>query len=139
MQEHGTSFDMPEEPRSKPRTLVRAFNQARDVGEHEFLCDREPHHTQLRVQRGERVVRDLRPRRRHRGKERGFAGIRQPYQPRIGDQLQPQPDRALLAGPAFVGAPRRPVGRGLVVGIAEPAVAAAQQDDAPARHIQIRQ
>ena len=139
MQQHRTPLDMPEDPRAEPSSLMRALDQPGDIRQHELLGGRQPHHAQLRMQRGERIVRDLRPRRRNRRQERGFAGIRQPDQPDIGDQFQAQPNRAFLARPALVGPPRCPVGRGLVVRIAEPAVATAQQQHALPGRIQIGQ
>ena len=89
------------------------------------------------MQRGERIVGDLRPRGRHGGEEGRLAGVGQADQPGIGDQLQPQPDPALLARPALVGAARRAVGRGLVVRVAEAAVAAAQQHHALAGRVEV--
>src|SRR6185437_15454109 len=45
----------------------------------------------------------------------------------VGDELQAQPDPALLAGPAGVEAARRAVGRGLVMRVAVTAVPATEQ------------
>ena len=86
-----------------------------------------PHHAELRLQGGEGIVGDLRPGARDRGEQGRFAGIGQADQPGIGDQLQAQPDPALLAGPALVGAARRAVGRALEMRVAEAAIAALQQ------------
>ena len=89
------------------------------------------------MQRGERIVGDLRPRGGDADEEGRLAGVRQADQPGIGDQLQPQPDPALLARPALVGAARRAVGRGLEVRVAEAAVAAAQQHHALAGRVEV--
>ena len=59
---------------------------------------------QIGVQRGERVIGDLRLGRRHRGKEGRLAGIGQADKPGIGDQLQPEPYPALDARQARIGA-----------------------------------
>ena len=76
------------------------------------------------MKRGEGIVGDLRPRRGDRSEEGRFAGVRQPDQPCIGDQLQPEPDDALLARQAGIEAARGAVGRRLEVGVAEAAIAA---------------
>jgi hypothetical protein len=58
------------------------------------------------------------------------AGVRQPDQAGVGDQLEPQPDPALLAGLAGIGAARRAVGGGPEMRVAEAAVAALGQHHA---------
>src|SRR5262245_2489096 len=123
MQEDAAALDMTEEAVAEARAFVRAFDQTRNIGEHELaLVDRD--HAELRMQRGERIVGDLRPRRAHGGKEGRLAGIREPDDAGVSDQLQAQPDRALLARLARIGVARRAVGRGLEVRVAEAAVAA---------------
>src|SRR5262249_16621717 len=52
------------------------------------------------------------------------SGVGEAHEACVGDQLEAQPDPALLAGPAGIGAARRAVGRTLVVRVAEAAVAA---------------
>ena len=99
------------------------------IGQHE-LAAVAVHHAELRVERGERIVGDLRLRRADRGEEGGLAGIRQADQAGVGDELQPQPDPALLAGLAGIGVARRAVGRRLEMRVAEAAVAALGQHDA---------
>ena len=89
------------------------------------------------MQRGERIVRDLRPRRAHRREERRLAGIRQADDAGIGDQLQAQPDGALLARLAGIGVARRAVGRGLEMRVAEAAIAALRQHDAVADLVEV--
>ena len=118
---------MAEEAVAEPGALARALDQPRQIGEHELLAMRLDH-AELRAQRGEGVIGDLGPGARDGGEEGRLAGIGQPHQPGIGDQLQAQPDPALLAGPAGVGAARRAVGRALVMRIAEAAIAASKQD-----------
>ncbi len=81
------------------------------------------------MQRGEGIVGDLRLGGGDRGEEGRLAGIGQADQPGIGDQLQPQPDPALLACLAGIGAARRAVGRGLEMGVAEAAIAALGQHE----------
>ena len=129
VEQHPAALDMAEKPVAEARALMRAGDQPGDVGEHEFAAvDRDD--AELRMQRGEGIVGDLRPRRAHRGKEGRLAGIGQADEPGIGDQLEAQPDGALLAGQAGIGMARRAVGRGLEVKIAEAAIAALGQHHA---------
>ena len=86
-------------------------------------------HAEIGMQRRERIIGDLRLRRGDGGQEGRLAGIGQADQAGIGDQLQPQPDPALHALEAGIGAARRLVGRGLEMGVAEAAIAALGQQD----------
>ena len=101
MQQDGAALDMAEEAVAEAGAFMRALDQAGDVGEHEFLRVGQADDAELRMQRGERVVGDLRARGGDDGQEGGFAGVRQPDQSGIGDQLQAQPDPAFLARPAL--------------------------------------
>ena len=76
------------------------------------------------MQRRERIVGDLRLGGADRGEERRLAGIGQADEAGIGDQLQPQPDPALLACLAGIGVARRLVGGRLEMRVAEAAIAA---------------
>ena len=40
VQQHAAALDMAEEARAEPRALVRALDQARNVGQHEIACRR---------------------------------------------------------------------------------------------------
>ena len=82
------------------------------------------------MQRGERIVGDLRLGGADRREERGLAGVRKANQARVGDQLEPQPDRALVAGLARIGAARRAIGRRFEMRVAKPAIAALGQHHA---------
>ena len=123
VQQHAAALDVAEEARAEPGAFVRALDQARNVGQHEVEA-RRAHHAEVGMQRGEGVVGDLRLGGAHRGEERRLAGIGQPDDAGVGDQLEPQPDRQLLARLARIGAARRLVGRRLEVRVAEAAVAA---------------
>ena len=129
MQQHAAALGVAEEAVAEADAFMRALDQAGQVGEHEFALI-DAHHAELRMQRGERVVGDLRLGRADRGEERGLAGIGQADQAGIGDQLQAQADGALLAGLAGIGAARRLVGRGFEISVAEAAIAALHQRDA---------
>ncbi len=93
MQQHAAALDMAEEAVAEAGALMRAFDQAGNVGQHEFAAV-DADHAELRMQRGEGIVRDLRLGRADGREEGRLAGIRQADQTGIGDQLQAQPDRA---------------------------------------------
>ena len=95
---------MAEKAVAEPVALVRALDQARDVGEDEFASV-DPHHAEAGMERGEGIVGDLRLGGGDGGEEGRLAGIGQADQAGIGDQLEPQPDRLLLA--AWPGLARR--------------------------------
>ena len=122
MEEHAAALDVAEEARAAPAALVSALDQAGDVGKHELLLA-QAHDAEVRGKRGEGVFGDLGPRARDRGEEGRFARVRQADEPGIRDQLEAQPDPALLARPARIGAARRLIGRALVVRVAEAALA----------------
>ena len=139
VQHDRATLDMAEEAVTEAGALMRALDQAGDVGEHEFLGHRQPDDAELGMQGGERVIRDLRVGRGGGGEKGRLPGIRQSNQSGVGDQLQAQPDPALLARPAFGRLARRPVGRGLVMRVTEAAIATAQQRHALTRPIEIGQ
>ena len=136
MQQHAAALHVAEKAIAEADALVRALDQARYIGEHEFaavgLGDAE-----LRIQRGERIVGDLRLGRTDRGKEGRFPRIRQADDAGIGDELEPQADGKLLAGLAGIGVAGRAIGRGFEVRIAEAAIAAAGEEGALAGFGQI--
>src|SRR5690606_26731206 len=87
-------------------------------------------HAQVRVKGGERIVRDLRRRRRDRADEGALAGVREAQQADVGQQLQFELEQALLALLARRRLPRRAVGRALEVHVAQAALAAARDQQA---------
>ena len=69
-------FEMAQEPMAEAVPFVRALDQAGHVGDDERAVAREPDDAEIRDQRGERVVGDLRPRRRDARDDRRLAGVR---------------------------------------------------------------
>ncbi len=129
MEQDPRAFDMAEEAVADPRPLGRALDQARNVGKHELtlLVADDP---QLRAERGERIFADLGNRVGGAIEEGRLAGVGQPDQPAIGHQLKSEPDVALLARPSGAMLARGAIGRGLVAGVAAPAVAALEEVNA---------
>ncbi len=126
MHEQARALHVGEELEPEARALARALDQARDIGHHELAVvalDRAEH----RLESGERIVGHLRLRARDARQQRRLARVRQPDQPGVGQQLQPQLQRALNAGQSALGEARC-----LARGGGEVAVAAASQ--AAARH-----
>ena len=127
MEQHPAALDMAEEAVAEPRALVRPRDQARDVGEDEFAPG-DAHDAEPGMERREGIVGDLRLRRRDGGEEGRLARVGQADEARIGDELQAQPDPALLALLAGIGPPGGAVRRGGEMGVAEAAVAALGQE-----------
>ena len=130
---------MAEEAVAESRAFMRAFDEAGNVGDDEFLGVGQADDAELRVQGGEGVVGDFRPGGGDDGEEGGLAGIGQADKPDIGDEFQPQPDPAFLTRPAFVGAAGGAVGGGFEMGVAEAAIAAFEQYDAFAGGVEVGQ
>ena len=76
------------------------FNQPRQVGHHKALLRPDTYHTQIGVQRGERVIRNARTSVRNGCDEGRLARIGHAQQAHIGQHLQFQFEIFLLAGPA---------------------------------------
>ena len=123
MQQHPAALDMAEKAVAETEALVGAFDQARNIRQHEFAAvDRDD--AELRMQRGEGIIGDFRLGGADGGEEGRLAGIRQADQAGIGDEFQPQPDGALVARLARIGVARRAVGGGFEMRVAEAAIAA---------------
>ena len=72
---------------SEPVAFVRPFDQARNIGEDEFTAIAGSN-TKLRMQGGERVIRDLGLCRADGRQKRRFPSIGQADNPGVGDELQ---------------------------------------------------
>ncbi len=104
--EHAGALDVAQERVAQALALGRTLDEARDVGEHELMV-LEAHDTEVRFERGERVVRDLRLRRAHRRDERGLARVREADQRGVGEQLHLEAQPVLLAVLALLSEARR--------------------------------
>src|SRR5262245_2827583 len=123
MQQGAAALDMTKKTIAQANALVGAFDQTWNVRQHELALI-DAHHTELRIERRERIIRDLRLGSAHRRQERRLACVWQTDETGIRDQLQAQPDRALLAGLTGVGVARRSIGGTLEVRIAKTTIAA---------------
>src|SRR5579883_745425 len=129
MQKNPTTLEVAEEPVAEADALMRPLDQAGNISEHEF-SPIDCNDAELRHERGERIVGNLRFRGCDGGEKGRFAGIRKPDDTRIGDQLEPQPDGALFTRLPRVRPSRGAVGRRLEMRVAETAIAAARQQGA---------
>ncbi len=98
MHQRAAALDMAEKAVAEADALVRALDQAGNVGEHEIAFV-DAHHAEAGMQRGEGIVGDLRPRGGDRGEEGRLAGVGQADEAGVGDQLQAQ-DTACARSPA---------------------------------------
>ena len=106
MNERATALHVGEELVPEAHALRGTLDEAGDVGEDE-LAVVGVERAEDRLQRGERVVGDLRRGPREPGEQRGLACVRLPDEAGVGKQLQPQLDRAGLAVEPALGEPRR--------------------------------
>ena len=77
--------------------LARPFDQARHVGDGQLAAVRRLDGAEHRLERRERIVGDLGRRVRETPQERRLAGVRQPGQRRVRDELQSELQRRLRA------------------------------------------
>ena len=113
------ALDVREELVPEAGAVAGALDQPRDVGDHELAVvglERAEH----RLERRERIVGDLRPRARQPREQRGLAGVRQPDEADVGEQLELQLDQ-----PSSPGRPRSASRGAWRVGGREALVAAA--------------
>ena len=96
MHQHRAPFDMPQEVQPQAATFGGARNQAGHIGDGERVLPRR-HHAEIRRQRGERIVGDLRLGRRDGRHQRRLARRRKPDQADVGDRLEFQGQVARLA------------------------------------------
>src|SRR5262245_62351737 len=62
MHEHLGALEVPEKLMAEAQAAMRAFDQSRHVGDHEAAVLAKPYHAQVRHERREGVIRNLRPR-----------------------------------------------------------------------------
>jgi hypothetical protein len=121
---------------SEPGPRRRPFDQPGDVGDYGLAVlplDRP----QPRRERREGIVGDLRRSPGQPREQRALARVRQPHQPHVGEQLQPQLDPVRLPFRPFLGEARRLPGRGGEAFVPVAAAAALGDDRGLPRHDQV--
>ncbi len=107
VQQHPAPRDVPKEGQPQAPALRGALDQAGDVRHHEpFVV---AGHAQVRGQRGERVIGDLRPGRGQLRQQGGLARVGQPHQADVGHQAELELEVKLLPRFARFGHPGNPV------------------------------
>src|SRR5687768_12515149 len=110
---------MSEELNAESRAFVRSFDEPRDIGDHKAAVLARFDDSEVRFQRGERVIGDLRTRGRDAGDQCRFSGVWESDEPHIGEQLELEAQMSFFAlASVFV------LGRGLVRGSGKTCVAA---------------
>ncbi|CAI8950863.1 hypothetical protein EMIT0P291_50074 [Pseudomonas sp. IT-P291] len=113
-----------EEANAQTSTFGSALDQTRNIGNDEALPAIDADHTQVRHQRGERVVGNFRLGGRYRTDKGTFTGIRQTQQTDVSQYFHFQLQVALLTRLARSGLARRTVGTGFETGVAQTVPAA---------------
>ena len=139
VQQQPGTLQVPQKTVPQARTLGGPTDQPRHIGHHEAAPLVDAHHTQVGMQRGERVVCHLRSRIGYLRNESGFAGVGHAQQPHVGQHLQLQLQAPLLARPSRRGLARGAVGTALEVQVAQPSIATLGQHDALAMGSQVEQ
>ena len=130
---------MLQEPQAKPLAPVCPFDDAGDVGHHEGAVVGEAHDAEVRLERSERILGDLGPRRGHHGEQRALAHVRLSEQPHVGDQLEHELQLALLPVFARLPLPGALVRRGRETGVAASAAPATRHQQHIVRPHQLAQ
>ena len=109
--ENARTLEVLQERKAEPDALRRALNYPGHVRYADLRVVVVDDRADDRVERGERIARDLRSRGGKRRKKRRLAGVREAEKPDIGDSLELEPEPALLCGSTG-----SVLGRGLVHG-----------------------
>src|SRR5439155_11545171 len=100
------ALDMPQELLAEAETAARPLDEPGDVGDDE-LAIVEPRDAQIRNERRERIVRDLRSSAGESREERGLSRIRQTGEADFGEELELEVNLPLLALASVFGDARR--------------------------------
>ena len=136
-EQHAAALDVAQEFVAEADALVRALDQAGNIGHGDAGEIGIFDHADHRLQRGERIGRDLRVRVGKAREQRRFARVRIADQPGVGDRFQLELELAALALLAVLVAARRLVGRRLEIHVAAPAATAGAEDKFVARLDQV--
>ena len=131
------SLEVGEELMTEPGAVGSAFDEPRDVGDGELPGVGPVHDAENRLERRERVVRDLRFRVRDAAQKRRFAGVGQARECRVDDELEPQFQVELVAGEAGLREARRLTRRRCEARVAATALPTSCGDDARVRRREV--
>ena len=124
VEQQARPFDMSQELDAEAVAQMRAFDQSGNVGDDERSCPDRSDNAQMGFERRERIVRNLGTRGRDTGDQRGFSGVGKADQADVGQQLQFEAERLLLARPSVLRSAWRAIHRGREVRVAVTATSA---------------
>src|SRR5215472_12334625 len=132
MNQQARALDMTQELRAQTGAGVRAFNEARNIGHNKTdslsrVTDGD--YAKVRLEPGERIIGNLRARRRNTRDQGGFANIGVAHEPDVSEQLQFQSIGVLFTRPASFMLARRLVNRGCEACVSASAASAAGDDE----------
>src|ERR1041385_6865865 len=139
MQQQLRALDVSQKSIAQARAGVRTFDQSGYVGDHESTKATEIDNTEMRLQRRERVISDLRPRRGNSRDKSRLPRIRKPNQPNVREQLQLELQVQLFALASGLMVARRAIRRSREVRVAKTAAATARRQPAIAVVAQVVQ
>ena len=119
MKQYTATFQVFQEADTQACAFSRAFNQSRNVGNHEALFVVHTHHAQARHQGGKRIISDFRLRRGHRTDKRRFPGVWHAQHTHVRQQHQLQHQIALITRRTHCFLTRSTVNRGFETGVAQ--------------------
>ncbi len=126
--QRGAALDVAQELVAEPATFARALDQSGHVGDGE-RGRTGGDDTEVGDQRRERVVGDLGPSARHRSDEARLAGAREADEADVGDDLELEGDRQLVARLTLEGEAGSLALGGRESGVAEPTAATRSDDE----------
>ena len=129
VQQRAGALEVREELVPEAHALGRALEQPGHVRDGQLRAVVRLDRAELRLDGGERVVGHLRARVRDAVEQRRLARVREAEHRRVGEQLQPQLERALLAVEAHLRGARRLARRCRVALVAATSRASARNDD----------
>ncbi len=118
--------------------LVRAFDQARHIGDHKTAIAAQRDDAEVRRERGEGIIRNLRFRRRYHRDERGLAGVGKTDETHIREQLQREMQIEFFTDLARLHLARRAIGGRREVRVAQAAASAFREPHALADDGEVR-
>src|SRR5215204_2590264 len=127
--QHARALEMAEKTMPEPDPLVRPFDQSRYVRRDERSIAGETDDAEVRRERGEGVIGDLRLGGGDARDDRGLAGVRISDDADVSEQLQLQAKVFLFTGKAGLRPARRAIGRGRVARVTLSAETAPGDDD----------
>ena len=105
--QHAGAFDVAQELVPESPALAGTLDQPGDVGDDEVGGVVDAHDTEVRLERRERIVGDLRACRRHDADQRALADVREADERDIGHQLHLELEPPVLAVLTLLGEARR--------------------------------